>query len=83
MSAKPDPYLDLKTAAALVSSEYFGTTKRALERWPLRGIMLHGRIHLRESVVRAYAQSLLDAAPATGAPQRIRKIAERETPSPI
>ena len=42
-------WLDRRTAAELVSEFYFPVTKRAIERWPLRGRMLNGKILLREA----------------------------------
>jgi hypothetical protein len=58
-------WLDRRSAAAFVSLNYFPVTKRAIERWPLRGRLLNGRVLLREQDVVAYAEECLNSAPAT------------------
>ncbi len=65
-------WIDRRTAAALVSAQLFPTTKRSLERWPIAGRLLNGKVVLREEEVLAHAHAMLDRAPATPAP-RLRK----------
>ena len=68
-----DRHLDRKTAAQLVSEDYFPLSKRGIERWPLPGKLINGRVHVRESDVRAHARTLLDHAPAVAAPKLRRE----------
>ena len=75
----PDPWLDRKAGAALVNGEYFKTSKRSVEKWPIEGgILLNNRVHHRESAWRKYAESLLAAAPAVGVPQKPEKTEKDE-----
>ncbi len=60
-----DRWLDRRRAAEFVSTSFFPVTKRAIERWPLRGRMVNGKVLLREADVVAYAKSILNSAPAT------------------
>ena len=69
---RKDRRLDRRAAAALVTAEYFEVGKRALEKWAIAGVLMNGRVYLRESDVRRHAQAMIDRAPATPAP-RLRK----------
>lgn len=65
-------WLDRKTAAAIVSAKLFPVSKRALEKWPIAGVLMNGCVHVREHDVLAHAKALLDRAPAVATP-RLRK----------
>ncbi len=83
-AAKPrDRRLDRKAAAALVTEEYFPATKRAIERWPIPGVLMNGRVYLRESVCPRLRPGVArPRAGRTGA-QTSKGSLRTETPRPI
>ncbi len=62
-------YIDRATAVQLVTERFFPVTRRAIERWEIPGKLIGRKFHMSESAVMAYAQKLLDSAPAAPAPR--------------
>lgn len=57
-------YVDRQRAAELVTHFYFRVSPRSLERWPLIGKVLNGRLTFPTADVLRIARERMDAAPA-------------------
>ncbi|MFH5927036.1 hypothetical protein [Roseomonas xinghualingensis] len=57
-------YVDRQRAAALVTHYFFGVSARSLERWPLAGKVINGRLIVPLADVFRIARERMDAAPA-------------------
>ncbi|MBI0535086.1 hypothetical protein D9599_05800 [Roseomonas sp. KE2513] len=57
-------HVDRQRAAELVTHFYFRVSPRTLERWPLTGKVLNGRLTFPTAEVFRLARERIDAAPA-------------------
>lgn len=57
-------------AAELVTERFFKVSPRSLERAPLQWRLLNGRAHVETAELFAWAQEVLDAAPAVAGGHR-------------
>ena len=56
--------VDRRTGAELVTRYLFLVSHRTLERWPLTGRVVNGRLVFATAELFAHARALMDAAPA-------------------
>lgn len=57
-------YVDRQRGAALVTRFLFPVSHRTLERWPLTGRVVNGRLVFPTADLFAHALAMVDAAPA-------------------
>jgi hypothetical protein len=67
--AKPDlstlpVNVDRQRGAELVTRYFFPVSHRTLERWPLTGRVVNGRLVFATSDLFAHARAMMDAAPS-------------------
>lgn len=55
--------VDRRTGAELVTRYFFPISRRTLERWPLAGRAVNGRLVFPTADLFAHARALMDAAP--------------------
>jgi hypothetical protein len=63
LSALPR-FVSRKRGAELVTQFYFPVSHRTMERWPVVGRVVNGRLVFPTPDLLAHAQSMMDAAPA-------------------
>ena len=56
--------VDRRRGAELVTRYFFPVSHRTLERWPLKGRVVNGRLVFPTAELFAHARALMDAAPA-------------------